>query len=230
MMERKAYYPLFADLNGRLCVVVGGGAIAQRKVTTLLSYGARITVVSPTVTNRLATYARQGKIRHMNRRFRPADLKGAWLVYAATNEEAINESVYRSATRARIFTNVVDQKPFCSFIAPAIVKQDDLVIAISTGGASPTIAKQLRRELTRTVGAEYARMIRMLGSLRETARHHLPSYQDRKRYFDRLVQGPVFGRVRRGQVAAARRDALKLLEKQRRQIPISKHQSSNNHQ
>ena len=212
-MSSKAYYPLFADLHDRLCVVVGGGLIAQRKVTTLLGYGARITLVSPTVTRRLSAYARQGKIRHVNRRFRPADLNGAWLVYAATNEEAINESVYRTATRAQIFTNVVDQKPLCSFIAPAIVKRGELVIAISTGGASPTIAKRLRRELTATIGHDYARLLRLLRGLRGIAKRRLPSYQDRKRYFDALVDSPVFQLARGGQLTAARREALTRLER-----------------
>jgi siroheme synthase-like protein len=106
----------------------------------------------------------------------------------------------------------VDQKPLCSFIAPAIVKQGDLVIAISTGGASPAVAKRLRRELSGRLGKDYAKLLRLLGGLRETAKHRLPSFQARKRYFDRLVDGRVFRLVRAGRVAAAQREALALLE------------------
>ncbi len=211
-MTQKRYYPLCADLTGRVCVVVGGGAIAQRKVTTLLRYGARVTLVSPMATARLRAYARASKIRYIARRFRPADLRGAWLVYASTDEQAINELVFRTATRQRIFTNVVDQKPLCSFIAPSIFSRGPLTIAVSTGGASPTIAKRLRHELERTIGAEYVPMLRLLASLRGVAKRTLPSYQDRKQYFDRLVGGPVFGLVRAGQHRKAKQVALSILK------------------
>jgi len=207
-----AYYPLFADLAGRRCVVVGGGMVAQRKVTTLLRFGAKVTVVSPTVTQRLRRYAVRGTIRYVARRFRPTDLRGAWLVYAATDDERINERVSRTAQQQRIFTNVVDQPPLCSFIAPAIMKRGELVIAISTGGASPTVAKRLRREFERTIGTKYAELLRLLNSLRPIAKRKLPSYDDRKRYFDRLVRGRTFAFIRRGKTAAARRVALALLE------------------
>ena len=211
-MSEQVYYPLFADLHGRRCVVVGGGMVAQRKVTTLLDYGAAITVVSPTATRRLLAYARRGTVRYLARAFRPADLRRAWLVYAATDDQRINKLVYRTATRLRLFTNVVDQKPLCSFIAPAIVKRGDLVIAISTSGMSPAVAKRLRRELTAHVGADYARMLKLLGSLREAAKIRLPNFQARRRYFDRLVGGRVFALVRTGKTHAARREALALLD------------------
>ncbi|MDP3704211.1 MAG: bifunctional precorrin-2 dehydrogenase/sirohydrochlorin ferrochelatase [Candidatus Omnitrophota bacterium] len=211
-MNARAYYPLFADLTGRRCVVVGGGMVAQRKVTTLLRFGAKVTVISPAATQRLRRYAQQGAIRYVPRRFKACDLEGAWLVYAATDDQAINQLVFRTATRQHIFTNVVDQPPLCSFIAPAIMKRGDLVIAISTGGASPTVAKRLRREFERTIGTEYAELLRLLNSLRGLAKRKLPSYDDRKRYFDRLVRGRTFAFVRRGKTVAARRAALALLD------------------
>ena len=213
MSERtKAYYPLFADLNGRRCVVVGGGMVAQRKVTTLLGYGAKITVVSPTATLRIRRYAQRGQLEHLARRFRPSDLRGAWLVYAATDDQAINGLVYREASRQRIFTNVVDQKPLCSFIAPAIFRRGLLTVAVSTGGASPTVAKRLRRDLQRMIGSAYAPMLRLLLALRGVAKRKLPGYNDRKRYFDRLVQGHVFELMRAGKTQRARHEALALLE------------------
>jgi siroheme synthase-like protein len=192
--------------------VVGGGMVAQRKVTMLLRFGAKVTVISPTITQRLRRYAKQGAIRYVARRFRPGDLRGAWLVYAATDDQAINELVFRTASKQRIFTNVVDQKPLCSFIAPAIMKRGDLVIAISTGGASPAVAKRLRREFEQTIGSNYARLLRLLDSLRPIAKERLPSYNDRKRYFDMLVSGRVFEYVRAGRTAQARRMALALLD------------------
>jgi siroheme synthase-like protein len=213
-MRPKTYYPIFADLKGKPCVVIGGGLIAQRKVTTLLGYGAAITVVSPTVTSRLASYARRRRIRHLARRFRPSDLRGTWLVLAATDDTAINAAVHRTARRLRVFANVVDQPLLCSFIAPSIFRRGPLAIAVSTGGASPTLAKRLRRELGQLIGREYVPMLRLLRSLRGTAKRRLPSYQDRKRYFDRLIRGRTFALIRTGRPAQARRAALALLAKE----------------
>ena len=207
------FYPMFADLTGRRCVVVGGGLVAQRKVTMLRGCGAAVTVVSPTLTKRLAGYARQRSIRYQRRPFRPADLAGAWLVCAATGDQRTNELVSRSAARRRIFANVVDQKPLCSFIAPAIVRRGPLTVAVSTGGASPALAKRLRRELGERLGGDYVSMLRLLAGLRSTAKRRLPSYQDRKRYFDALVGGRVFALVKVGKRREARRTALALLER-----------------
>ena len=212
-MKPAAYYPLFADLRGRCCVVIGGGLIAQRKVTTLLDYGASVTVVSPTITRRLAAYVRQGTIRYAARRFRPADLREAWLVYGATDDARINALVVRAARARRIFTNIVDQTPLCSFIAPAIFKRGSLTVAVSTAGASPSLAKRLRSELGRRVGAAYAPMLRLLAGLRGVAKETLPSYRDRKRYFDALVHGRVFRLVQQGKPQAARREALAALSR-----------------
>ncbi len=211
LMEPKAYYPIFTDLNGRRCVVIGGGLVAQRKVTTLLQYGAKITVISPEATQRLKRYARQGKIAYRPRRFVPSDLRGAWLVYAATDDHRTNEVIYRTAAKQRIFTNVVDQTPLCSFIAPSIFKRGSLTLAVSTGGSSPSLAKRLRRELGRTIGTEYVPMLQLLRALRGVAKRKLPSYSDRKRYFDRLVRGRVFELVSAGRRREARQRALALL-------------------
>ena len=206
-----AYYPIFTDLRGKRCVVIGGGLVAQRKITTLLGYGASIILISPEATTRMTAYAAQRRIRWIRRRFRPGDLAGAWLVYAATDDAGINARVHREARQRRMFANIVDQTPLCSFIAPSIMRRGELVIAVSTGGASPTLSKRLRRDLVERIGGEYGTMLRLLKSLRQPAKQRLPNYHDRKRYFDRLVQGDVFALVRRGQAARARRSALALL-------------------
>ena len=212
LMRPKAYYPIFADLNGRRCVVVGGGPVAQRKVTTLLSYGADITLVSPTVTRRLTAYARQRRIRLVPRRFRAGDLAGAWLVYAATDDPAVNGLVYRTALKRRVLTNVVDQTPLCTFIAPAIVRRGALTAAVSTGGGSPSLAKLVRDDVRRILDA-YAPMLGLLRSLRGIAKRAMPNYSDRKRYFDRLVRGRTLALVRTGHSGVVRREALALLKR-----------------
>ena len=213
-MLPKAYYPLFADLTGRPCVVIGAGAVAQRKVTTLLAHNARLTVISPTASRQILNYARQGKVRYIARQFRPADLRDAWLVYAATDDKKINKQVYRTAQKQKVFANIVDQTPLCSFIAPAIFKKGPLTIAVSTGGFSPSLAKKLRQELGSRIGAEYGQMLGLLSSLRGIAKKKLPDYNDRKRYFDALVSGPVFALARAGRLPDARKRALAALERQ----------------
>ena len=212
-MQTKRYYPLFADLEGRRCVVIGGGMIAQRKVTALLRCGADVTVISPAATQGLRSTAKAGRIRYVARRFRPSDARGAWLIYAATDDRRINELVSRTAQRRHVFANVVDQKPLCSFIAPSLFTRGPLTVAVSTGGASPTIAKRLRQALEQTIGAEYVPMLRLLAQLRGAAKRALPSYQDRKRYFDQLAGGRVFALVRANRQQAAKREALALLKR-----------------
>jgi siroheme synthase-like protein len=147
----------------------------------------------------------------MARRFRAGDLQGAWLVFAATNDQALNEAVYRAATRRCLFANVVDQKPLCSFLAPATARRGALTIAVSTGGLSPTLAKRLRDEVIQ-VGAAYEPLVQFLGSLRARAQRQLPTYQDRQRYFERLVgDARIPGWVRQGRLRLARRAAVGLL-------------------
>lgn len=209
----RAYYPLFADLTGRRCLVIGGGRVAQRKVTALLRCGARVTVVSPVLTRRLAAEARTGVIRHLARRFRAQDLRGVWLVYAATDDARINQQVFREATRRRIFANVVDEPALCSFIAPAIVTRGGLTVAVSTGGGSPTVAKRVRDDVARVIGPDYARLLGLLRSLRRAAKRRLPGSATRRRYFDELARGRVFALIRSGKTAAARREALARLER-----------------
>ena len=145
------------------------------------------------------------------------------MVCAATDDQRINERVFRAATARRIFTNVVDQKPLCSFIAPAIFTRGPLTIAVSTGGASPTLAKKLRQDLERTIGAEYVPMLRLLAGLRGIAKRRLPHYDDRKVYFDRLVRGRVFGLVKAGKRRTARQEAVLLLQKHAAAIKTNGH-------
>lgn len=185
--------------------------MAQRKAASLLDAGARVVVVSPAVTSMLARWARDGRITHRARRFRPADLDRVWLVIAATDDAVVNEAVFRVATRKRIFVNVVDQPARCSFIAPSILRRGDVVIAVSTGGASPTMAKRLRRELAQRVGTEYGQLAKLFGGLRAEAKQRLPKYAQRKRFFEALMDSPVVDLVRRGRVAQARRDARRRL-------------------
>ena len=212
-MAGATYYPIYADLRGRRCVIIGGGPVAHRKATTLLRHGAQVTVISPLLTPRLATRARAGAVRHIARTFRASDLRGAWLAYACTDDQRVNERVARAAREARLFANVVDQPSLCSFIAPAILRRGRLTVAVSTGGASPTFAKHLRRRLAACIGGETPAMLRLLAGLRTPAKRVLPRYEDRKRYFHEVVEGAVAAQVRAGRHRLARRQALTLLHR-----------------
>jgi len=208
---RRAYYPLFADLAGRRCLVVGGGAIAQRKVLQLLRCGATVTVISPAVTRHLAGLAQARRIRLIGRGFSPTDLRGVWLAIAATNDQRVNEAVARAASSKRIFANIVDEPALCSFIAPAIVRRGGITVAVSTGGASPSIAKRIRTEVGHLLDRRYAPLLRLAAALRPVAKRILPTYQARKRYFDRLLRSPIAARAVNGNHVETKRRALAML-------------------
>lgn len=180
-------YPIFLEVRGRLCLVVGGGAVAERKVRGLLGQGAAVRVVSPTLTPALAAEAAAGHLVHRNRLFAPADLEGAFLAFAATDDPAVNAAVAAAAEAARIPVNVADDPSRSTFLIPSSLRRGDLTVAVSTGGASPALAKRLREELEATVGEEYAALARLLGEARQEILRGVP---DGKRRQDLLARLP----------------------------------------
>jgi precorrin-2 dehydrogenase len=197
------YYPAYLELRGHPCVVIGGGEIAERKVSTLLDAGARVTVVSPVLTLALTALAETHEIVHHPRAYRRGDLAGAWLAYAATNDDAVHAAIAAEAAEARVFLNVVDRPALCSFIVPAIVSRAPVAIAVSTGGASPALAKRLARELETTVGPEWALAARVLGMLRARLSGDVVR---RAQIFTALADTPLLTALRAGDAAAV--DAL----------------------
>src|SRR3954451_16461811 len=176
-------------LSGRACLVVGGGDVGLEKVEGLLACDGDVTVVSPDAVPTLAEYAREGSIRWERREFRDSDLDGRFLASAATSITDVNISVYEGAERRAMLCNVVDVPPLCNFILPAIVRSGPLAIAISTAGASPALAKRLKREIAATYGEPYARLAVILNDARGWAKATLPTYQDRKEFFEGIVNG-----------------------------------------
>jgi precorrin-2 dehydrogenase len=163
------YLPLFLDVSGRPCMVVGGGAVAARKAAALLDAGARVTVVSPRLCAPLARLSREGGLSHIAREYRRGDMRGSLLVYAATDDAGLHRELAAEARELAILLNVADQPELCSFTAPAVISRGALKIAISTGGASPALAARLRRELEERIGAEYGAALQIL----RAARRHL---------------------------------------------------------
>lgn len=161
------YYPIFADLNERPVVVIGAGVVAERKVKSLLSAGASITIVSPRLTKALQALADGGRVRALKRKYRNGDLMGASLAVSASNRKDVNMAVKKEADSRSILLNVVDDPGLCSFIVPSVVDRGDLVVAISTSGQFPALAKKLRKDIEKAIGAEYEGFTAILGGARK---------------------------------------------------------------
>lgn len=188
-MLETPFYVACLKLKGRRCLVVGGGDVGLEKVEGLLACDGDVTVVAPELQPELARYADEGSIEWLPRRYEPADLEGAFMVIAATDDSEVNIGVYEDAERRAMLANVVDVPPLCNFILPAIVRTGPLAIAISTAGASPALAKRMKREVSELFGEEYARLAIMLNDVRGWAKGTLPTYQDRKAFFESIVNG-----------------------------------------
>jgi siroheme synthase-like protein len=176
-------------LAGRPCLVVGGGEVGLEKVEGLLACDGAAALVAPEAIPELEDYAREGSIRWERREFRDSDLDGKFLAIAATSITEVNISVYEGAERRSMLCNVVDVPPLCNFILPAIVRTGPLAIAISTAGASPALAKRMKREIAEAYGEPYARLALILNEARGWAKATLPTYQDRKEFFEEIVNG-----------------------------------------
>lgn len=174
-------YPAYLDLSGRPVLVVGGGDVAARKVRRLLECGARVTVVSPEISTKLQQMAKNEDLDLLRRAYRSEDMDGRWLVVAATDEEEINRTVSSDAEKEGIFCNVVDVPDLCSFQVPAVVRRGLLQLAISTGGASPALARRLRIELEDQFRPAYAHLLEALAELREHVQAKYPDRPKRRR-------------------------------------------------
>jgi precorrin-2 dehydrogenase/sirohydrochlorin ferrochelatase len=183
------FYIACLKLRDRPCLVVGGGEIGLEKVEGLLASDARVTLIAPTAVPELQQLAAEGSIRWEQRAWTAQDLDGQLMAIAATDDTDINIAVYDEAERRAMLVNVVDVPPLCNFILPAIVRTGPLAIAISTAGASPALAKRMKREVSAAFGEPYARLALLLNDARGWAKGTLPTYQDRKAFFESIVDG-----------------------------------------
>jgi precorrin-2 dehydrogenase/sirohydrochlorin ferrochelatase len=189
-MLETPFYIACLKLTGRRCLVVGGGEIGLEKVDGLLACDGQVTLIAPTAEPALRQYASEGSIVWEQRAYAgPADLEGVFMVIAATNDTEVNIEVFADAERRAMLANVVDVPPLCNFILPAIVRTGPLAIAISTAGASPALAKRIKREISEQFGAAYAELAVLLNEVRGWAKGTLPTYQDRKQFFESIVNG-----------------------------------------
>ena len=185
------YLPIFMKLDGRDCLVVGAGAIAARKAALLVSAGARLRVVGPLVAPAMRELAAGHHFLVCEREFQERDLDEAWLVIAATDDEALNARVAELAETRRIPVNVVDTPALCRFIVPSILDRSPLVAAISTGGAAPVLARLLRARLETLIPASFGRLALMAGRFRDRVKARIHSGDERRRFWERVLDGPI---------------------------------------
>jgi precorrin-2 dehydrogenase/sirohydrochlorin ferrochelatase len=190
------YYPVFIDIKTRKCLVVGGGAVGTRKALSLVECGASVTVVSPEATDALKTLAQQGVITLKTRTYRPADMDGMFLVFGATNNDALNRQINQDAEKLNTLCNIADRPEVCNFILPATVKRDDLVIAISTSGKSPALAKKLRKQLEQQFGPEYAALLTLMGGIRSVLLREKHAPEAHKPIFNRIIDSGIIDLIR----------------------------------
>jgi precorrin-2 dehydrogenase / sirohydrochlorin ferrochelatase len=183
------FYIACLKLRGRRCLVVGAGDIGLEKVEGLLACDGDVTLVAPEAGPELTQLALEGSIKWEQRTYDPADLEGTFMVIACTDDTDVNIGIYEDAERRAMLVNIVDVPPLCNFILPAIVRTGPLAIAISTAGASPALAKRMKAEVSELFGEEYAQLAIMLNDVRGWAKGTLPTYQDRKAFFESIVNG-----------------------------------------
>src|SRR5438067_4409803 len=188
-MLEMPFYIACLRLTGRRCLVVGGGEVGLEKVEGLLACDASVTLVAPEAHPELVQLALEGSVTWEQREYGSGDLEGALIAIAATNDTDLNIRVFEDAEARSMLVNVVDVPPLCNFILPAIVRNGPLAIAISTAGASPALAKRMKREIEGRFGEPYAQLAVLLNEVRGWAKGTLPTYQDRKEFFEGIVEG-----------------------------------------
>ncbi len=199
------FFPIFLNIKDRPCLVVGGGDIAARKVTLLCKAGGRVTVVAPELCDRLSAQRDSGEIEHRQRSFEPDDIFGSQMVIAATDDVELNRRVSDLAKQHNIPVNVVDQPALCSFTMPSIVDRSPVVIAVSTGGASPVLARLLRARLETLIPAAYGRLASLVEGFRQQVKQRFATTDERRRFWEGVLEGPIAEMLLAGQEPAARR-------------------------
>lgn len=204
-------FPIFADLTDRLVLVVGGGAVAERKTLALLEASAHVVVGAPELTPALAALVAEGRIRHLPGTFNPDWLEDAWLVVAATDDRTVNAAVSKAAEVRRIFSNVVDDPELSSFQVPSIVDRSPVIVAISSSGVAPVLARRVRERIESLFDHTLGQLAGLAAVYRKRIRASHPDLGARRRFYDWLLDGPVAGFLRQQQPAqaeAALADAL----------------------
>lgn len=194
-------YPVFLNIRARLCIVIGGGSVAERKVKGLLGEGAQVRVISPDVTEGLAVLAGEGKIEWRKKVYAAGDLEKAFLVFAATSDRRIQNVICRQAGENNQLVNVADDPECCTFHVPATVRRGDLALAVSTGGKSPALASLIKRKLEQEFGPEYEILLGIMSLVRRKTGTETEalSQPDRKKIYKKILHNDIIEWIRTGQ-------------------------------
>lgn len=192
-------FPIYLNLSGKSCLIIGGGKVAERKVEDLLEYGPIIKLVSPQLEEKIETWAREGIIGLQQRPFKEDDLDGSYIVFAATDDNELNHRVARLCRQRGIMVNAVDDPPNCDFYVPSIIRRNSLALAISTGGKSPMLARKLRQDLENIIGHEYGEFVDILGEAREEIKKTIPDIEKRKKIFEAMVYSDILDLIKTGE-------------------------------
>lgn len=203
------YYPIFLNLAGRRCAVIGGGSVAERKVDGLLQVGAAVTVISPSLTQALDAWARDGKIRHESRNYRPGDLTGYQLAFVATDDAGVNKAVAWEGEERGVWVNAADDPAHCDFILPAVIRRGELVVAVGTGGSSPALSSAIREELEGYFTEEYATLAQIVSKVRRELKEH--SFVPKPEAWHHALDGHLRQLIRQGKHEEARNYLLERL-------------------
>ena len=203
------YYPIFLEMKDRRCVVIGGGAVAERKIEGLVAVGANVTVISPTITDRLRVLLKQSVIRHVAREYQTGDRAGYDLIFVATDQSETNTVVSNEARSLRIWVNSADDPDHCDFILPALIQRGDLTVAVSTGGVSPAATRAIREELDEYFSADYARIVEIAGEVRRELRQK--SVSPNAEVWNRALQGDFRRLIKAGRFEQAKELLYKML-------------------
>ena len=192
-------YPVCLEISDKLCVVVGGGSVAERKILGLLTAGAQVRVISPQLTGTLAQLADDGRIEWLERGYTQGDFAGALLIFAATDSQEAQEAVFKEAGRGGQLVNVIDAPARCSFHVPAVVRRGDLTLAVSTGGKSPAVAAMVRKQLAENFGEEYGLLLDLISRLREQVLTGEGNSSERKILFQNILHDDIVHWIKSGQ-------------------------------
>jgi uroporphyrin-III C-methyltransferase/precorrin-2 dehydrogenase/sirohydrochlorin ferrochelatase len=206
------YFPAFLNLEDKSCLLVGGGTVAARKAEILLSAGARLTVVAPSLGSKLGRLAETGRITYRQRRFAANDVNGHWLVVNASDDTEVAREVFDAANDAGIFCNSVDDKTHCSYVSPAIVDRNPVIVAVSTGGSSPLLARKIRAQIETVLPARLGQLARLASDWRNRAKTRISDFLGRRRFWERVFEGGVAEDVLAGRMQSANRNIAALLE------------------
>lgn len=195
----KHLFPICLNMQDKLCLVIGGGKVAERKIAALLEHGARVKVVSSAITAQIEEWERENLVQTSIRDFREEDLKDVFLVFVATNNSQVNSEVSRLCRQKGILANVVDNPEQCDFFIPAVVRRNSLMIAISTEGKSPAYARKLRQELEEIITPAHGEFVDLLGEVRVYLQSHVPDINKRKQIIESLVYSDILNLIQVGE-------------------------------